>query len=171
MSGRRQLIKDFYDNEQRPMWQTDLAQQLLWTQLPEIDKNGAEFYEFGVPTDRHPLNPLHPEYSQREEFERAVNEAVMQMLDGEQPLPLSAHGRHSQRRAGFREELCLTMASWPRMKDEYYDKQTRYFVALAAYDATLLPDSNRLCSKTLARKTRTSGRFRRRPPPRNASGC
>lgn len=128
LATMRQLIADFYDHEQRPIWQTDLAELLLIDYLQVMHENAAQFYELGTPTA-----------AQREAFESAAAEALEAARDADLRffqlrtlLPREAD--HTEKR--------VNTGQWTRMIDEYYQKRTQYYLAHAAYYTALLPDES-----------------------------
>lgn len=127
LTSTRQLIESHYDHEQRPIWQTDLAEALLVTWLQEVHGYAGRFYEFGVVDD-----------TQREAFIEGVAEALAQLTDADlrffelqSSLPRQDEAAHQRR---------VNSGLWTRMIDEYWRKRTAFYLANAAYLATLLPD-------------------------------
>ncbi len=126
LEGLRSLIKDYYDHEQRPIWQTDLAELLLIEYLQVIRQNAAEFYAFGVPT-------ADQEQAYRavvaEAFE-AVSDADLRFFQLQGLLPRDAD--HTAKR--------VNTGLWTRMIDEYWKKRTQYYLGMSALFTSLLPD-------------------------------
>lgn len=124
----RQLIADLNDHEQRPIWQTDLAEMLIIDWLAGIHQSAAEFYEFGVPTP---------------EQKRAFEETAVELVE----LMASANLRFYQLQTSLpREpdhvEKRVNTGLWARMIEEYKDKRTLFFYAHACHYASLLPDDH-----------------------------
>lgn len=139
MSTQRSLIADFNSHEMRPLWQTDLAENLLLVYLPNMYDNAASFYEFGVPTKE-----------QREAYEKATVEALEVLAQ--------ADVRFFQLQGDLAREpdhtaLRVNTGLWRRMIDEYYKGRTQFLMANAAYNVALLPDSN-VYYQTLGRNPR-----------------
>jgi hypothetical protein len=127
LADLRALIKEFYDHEQRPLWQTDLAELLLIDQLQVAQRNATLFYEFGVPTTE-----------QRQAFEQAISEAAVLMQDADVRLfQLQSDLPKQPDHTALRVDTGL----WARMMELYYKVRTQYSLAHAAYFAALLPDS------------------------------
>ena len=122
-----QLIAEHADNEQRPIWQTQLAEQLLFESLSTVYRNAAAFYEFGVPTR-----------AQAEAFETAAvasleltEEADVTFFKLQTELPKEPD--HTAKR--------IDTGLWDRMINQYYKVRTQYMLARATYYASLLPDN------------------------------
>ena len=122
-----QLIAQHADNEQRPIWQTQLAEQLLFESLSTVYRNAAAFYEFGVPTR-----------AQAEAFETTAaasleltEEADVTFFRLQTELPKEPD--HTDKR--------IDTGRWDRMINQYYKVRTQYMLARAAYYTCLLPDS------------------------------
>ncbi len=128
IDARRAMIKEFYDHEERPLWQTDLVEMLLTEFLRAINNNAGEFYEFGVPSKE-----------QKEIFEKYIPEAIEQISDADDRLfnlqgTLPRESDHVAKR--------VNTLVWQRMMEQYFKTRTPYFAALAAYYAALLPESD-----------------------------
>ncbi len=128
MDARRAMIKEFYDHEERPLWQTDLVEMLLTEYLRAINNNAGEFYEFGV-----------PDKEQKEAFEKYIPEAIEQISDADYRFftlqgDLPRESDHVSKR--------VNTLIWQRMMDQYYKSRTPYFASLAAYYAAMLPESD-----------------------------
>lgn len=124
----RGLIDEFYDHEQRPIWQTDLAEMLLGQALQTVHQGAPFFYEFGVPTR-----------AQREAVEELTALALESAADAEQRFfqlqtELPREEDHVRRR--------VNTGQWSRMIDEYYRQRTPYYLGRAAYQVSLLPDEH-----------------------------
>ncbi len=124
----RGLIKDHYGHEQRPIWQTQLAEMLLFDYLEAARMNAGQFYEFGVPTR-----------VQEEAFESAAVEALELSEDADvrffqlqTELPKQAD--HVDKR--------VNTGLWGRMIREYYQTRTRYVLGLASLYVDLLPGTH-----------------------------
>ena len=124
----RQLIDDHADHEQRPIWQTQLAEQLLFEKLSALHRNAGAFYEFGVPAR-----------AQAEAFEDAAVTALELLEDADltffrlqSDLPKDAD--HTAKR--------IDTGLWERMINQFYNVRTQYSLARAAYYTALLPDSS-----------------------------
>lgn len=120
------LIAQHPDDIRRSLWQTDLAQTILFSYLPNVEQLAAEFYEFGVPTPQ-----------QRHAFEKVVPIAFEQLCDADlrlfqlqSQLPLEPD----------HQEKHVATGLWDRMMKEYYKTKTQFYLALAAYYTTLLDD-------------------------------
>jgi len=148
-----QLIAENADNEQRPIWQTQLAEQLLFESLSTVYRNAAAFYEFGVPTR-----------AQAEAFETAAaasleltEEADVTFFRLQTELPKEPD--HTARR--------IDTGLWDRMINQYYKVRTQYMLARAAYYTCLLPDSCAYfrdlgANPKIIRQARTAGAERKR---------
>lgn len=124
----RALIQRFPDHEQRPLWQTDLAELQLLHYLGGLTRHAAEFYEFGVPSR-----------DQRQAFEETVPRAFADLVDAELRFfqlqtELPRQPDHVARR--------VNTALWDRMINEYFRGKTPFLLAHAAYYTSLLPDTN-----------------------------
>lgn len=126
LAAMRELIAAHADHELRPLWQTDLAAMLLETYLGGVHANADLFCEFGVPTA-----------AQRDAFARAVAEAHALAADANLRFftlrgELPRRADHVTRR--------VNTGLWERMIDDYYLKRTQFYLARAAYLASLLPE-------------------------------
>ena len=122
------LIKNHYDHELRPLWQTDLSSLWLFDYLQSAHKYCGEFYEFGVPTA-----------DQRQAFESVVAQAFEQLSDAdirffELQADLPRQPDHDAKR--------VDTGLWARMIDEYYETRTQFLIAHAAYYTALLGDDH-----------------------------
>lgn len=124
---QRALIKDNYDDVNRPVWQTRLVAMLLLDQL-NLDPGAAEFYELGFPG---------PE--QRRAFEQIVPQALEQAADAF--LRLFDLSTSLPQRPDYRQEYVDTGVA-KRLFEDYFNLQTRYWDGLASYYAALLPADN-----------------------------
>ena len=128
LEGLRRLIDEHADHEQRPLWQTDLAELLLFEYLGSQQRNAAEFYEFGVPTAE-----------QRAAFESATVEAFEHLADADYRFvqlqgELPRQPDHVARR--------IDTGLWDRMMNTYYNTRTQFLLAHAAWFVTLLGDDH-----------------------------
>ena len=128
LDALRRMIRERHEHEQRPMWQTDLGELLLFESLQAINQHAAAFYDFGVPTD-----------DQRSAFERGVVEALEELSDADHrfsqlQLELAREADHKTKR--------IDTGLWDRMIGQYYQLRTQYFLAHAAYDTALLGDDH-----------------------------
>ncbi len=128
IEAMRALVNDHAEHHQRPVWQTDMAQLLLFDYLQASKQRAAAFYEFGVPTK-----------GQRKAFESAVALALEQLADAdvrffqlEAQLP----------REPDHETKRVNTGLWARMMDEYYKTKTPYLLAHAAYYTALLGEDH-----------------------------
>ncbi len=126
MAQRQELIKDYYDNDQRPLWQTDLAQQQLIDDLQLNHDNANDFYEFGIPS-----------IQQRDVFEMLVPQALAELSDAD--LRLSQEESDLPKQPDHVAKRVNT-GLWERM-NQYFNLRVPYYLAHAAYYAALLPDS------------------------------
>jgi hypothetical protein len=125
----QKLIAEHNQHEQRPLWQTDFAEMLLYNYLLSAKLNANEFYDLGSPSTE-----------QREAFERAIPLAWESLSDADQrfyqlqtELPRDPPAVHNAR---------INSGLWSRMMEDYYAFRTQFFTGQAAYYASLLPDSN-----------------------------
>ncbi len=125
----RQLIADFPDHLQRPIWQTDLGELLLLSDLYSIHDYATLFAEFGVMTAE-----------QRAAFERAAPEAMEMLVDAD--LGLFRTVGDLPKQADFTDKYELT-GLWRRVNEEYYQLKTPFYLTHAKHFVALLPDSNR----------------------------
>lgn len=128
LEARRELIKTYNDNEQRPIWQTQLGMQLLGEYLEGMNQNASQFYEFGVPTSK-----------QKNAYETAVVEALIQLEDAdvrffELQTRLAQEPDHVAKR--------VDTGLWDRMMEQFYSLRTQYALVQARYYVWLLPDDS-----------------------------
>jgi hypothetical protein len=125
---RLKLIAAFPNDENCPVWQTDLAEQMIFEDLQVNGQSAAEFYEFGIPTAE-----------QKALFESITVQLIQQLsladlnfnkLVGE----LSIKPDHT--------ELRINTGWWERWLNQYYKLRTQYFLAYASYYTTLLPPTH-----------------------------
>jgi tetratricopeptide (TPR) repeat protein len=122
----RALIRDFYDNDQRPIWQTDLAQSLIIDQLYGLNNAAPLFAEFGVttPEQREALATVGPE--------------VLSLLSDAQLRLFNLRGEIGRDPA--RSQKLQTSGLFFRLFDEYDQRRTPYYLAYAANLVAHLPD-------------------------------
>lgn len=121
------LIQSNYEHEQRPIWQTDLAELILFSYLQGTHLNALDFYDLGVPT-----------LEQRQAVEAMIPVAWVNLADAEQGLfdrsnRLPREPDHQKR---------INSGLWARMMEEYYNIRTPLFGGQGAYFASLLPDAS-----------------------------
>ena len=124
----RALISQHYDHEQRPLWQTDLAEQLLLQYLPRLRLYAVEFCEFGVPTQE-----------QRQARDQAVPEALELLSDAD--LRFFQLQTDLPREPNHFENRVVT-GLWDRMMKEYYKASTPYLLGQAAYFTSSLGEDH-----------------------------
>ncbi len=129
LNAQRQLITANFDHPQRPMWQTDLGEMLLWDYPNVAAPRAMEFYEFGVPTP-----------AQREIFQSAVPEAFEALTSADDRFFRLPSELISQ--PALRAQLENT-GVLDRLQNEYARKRVPFFLSYAAYYTSLLPDSTR----------------------------
>ncbi len=124
----RGLIKEHPDHDQRPVWQTDLANLLLFDYLQAVQQHADAFYEFGVPTT-----------DQRNAFESVVAEAYEQLAEADlRFFQLSGELPRQPDHDAKRVQTGL----WDRMMKQYYKTKTQFLLGLAAYDTALLSNDH-----------------------------
>lgn len=124
----RKLINENYTHEQRPIWQTQLGEMLMFQYLESLKTNASQFYSLGVPTKE-----------QAEAYEKAIPEALEAMEDADVRFfqlqtELPKEPDHVEKR--------VNTGMWARMMVEYYAIRTKYSLSRASYFAGLLPDTN-----------------------------
>lgn len=122
----RALIRDFNDNDQRPIWQTDLAQSLIVDELHGLNHSAPLFAEFGVTT---------PE--QREALAKTGPEALALLTDAQLRL---FNLRGEVGRDPARSQRLQASGLFFRLFDEYDQRRTPYYLADAANLVARLPD-------------------------------
>ncbi len=124
----RQLIADHPDHEQRPVWQTDLADRYFNAKLQFAGIYAAEFHEFGVLTAE-----------QKEAIDSLAADVFVELAQADVRFRQleDALARHAERR----RELDNS-GQWERMFEHYWRNSTQYYLALAAYHTALLDDSH-----------------------------
>ena len=127
MDKLRSLIHDpkLESHPKRPMWQTDLSEIILFTYLRTLKLSANEFFEFGVPSAE-----------QHQAFVKGIQEAVIELSLAERGFFRLRSDLPKQ--PDFNEKFELT-GLWDRMINEYDKKRTKFFLAHAAYYASLLP--------------------------------
>ncbi|MCE9590283.1 MAG: hypothetical protein K8S99_07145 [Planctomycetes bacterium] len=128
LTDRRDLIAKYPKHDLRPLWQTDLAEQLFDDYLRKINQNAAEFYELGVPTAE-----------QREAFEKSAVEMFEQLSDADRRF-FDLIGEMPRRPDHVARVINTGM--WDRITKQYNELRTPYFLAYGAFYVALLPDSN-----------------------------
>ncbi|GAB4190451.1 MAG: hypothetical protein Kow00105_04760 [Phycisphaeraceae bacterium] len=124
----RGLIRDFPDHEQRPIWQTDLAQSLIVDLLYGLHQSAPLFLEFGITT---------PE--QETAVSRYAPEALALLSDAQLRL------FHLRGEVGRDEERSVRMQAsglFFRLFEEYDRRRIPYFLAMSAHLVALLPDDS-----------------------------
>ena len=132
----RRLIEEFYDHAERPIWQTQLAQNLIETYLRSTMKNAPDFYDFGVPTRE-----------QKAAFESAVGESLRELEDANQRFSIL---QSSLAKLPDHEEVRINTGLWDRMIRQYYQVRTQYMLGVTRYYASLLPDEHPYFRSTAA---------------------
>ncbi len=122
------LIDENKDHEQRPIWQTQLAEQLLFETLSTLHRNADLFYEFGVPTAR-----------QAAVFEQVAPEALAMLEDADVRFfklqsDLPKDPDHTEKR--------IDTGLWDRMINQFYNVRTQFLFAHALYYTWRLPDDH-----------------------------
>ncbi len=122
----RQLIASQPDHPQCPLWQTDLAAELLGEFLPVLHTHADLFYEFGVPTA-----------DQKQAYESAVTEAFEQAVAAERRF-------YEQSKNLMRQTSPSPESDDGGLQqiqiDNYRLKRTPFYLAQAAYLVSLLDD-------------------------------
>ncbi len=121
------LINDHPDHEQRPIWQTDLAER-YYGKLRFAGIYAAEFHEFGVCTP-----------DQRRAVEGLVAEVFAHLAQAD--VRFRQLEDSLSRDADRRRELDNS-GQWQRMFDYYWRNSTQFYLAQAAYHTALLDDSH-----------------------------
>jgi hypothetical protein len=124
----RSLIADHRDHDQRPIWQTDLAQDLLLEYLHGLHQSAVLFAEFGVTTP-----------AQDNALAGAGPEALMLLADAKLRL---FNLRGEVGRDPKRSSQLQSSGVFFRLFDEYDHRRTPYFLAQAAYLVAQLPDDS-----------------------------
>lgn len=125
---RRKLIREFRDHLQRPLWQTDLAEQVMTQALITVEENASEFYEFGVTTAK-----------QKAAFEKYCPEILENLTDAE--LRFIQIQGDVPRLKDFEPKYQNT-GLWDRMMNQYYKLRHAYYLAMAAHFTAQLPDDH-----------------------------
>ncbi|MDX1682274.1 MAG: hypothetical protein R3336_04045, partial [Phycisphaeraceae bacterium] len=131
LQAQRDLIKENYEDVRRPMWQTTLAEFLLYEYLQTIHAAADDFVEFGVPTEE-----------QRTAWQEAVRESLIELTDAD--LTLFRHQGdipRSMERDEFERKFKDT-GLWARMMDQFYNLRTPFFLGKSGHFVALLPDDN-----------------------------
>jgi hypothetical protein len=122
------LISEHAGHEQRPIWQTQLAEQLLFESLGTLHRNAGLFYEFGVPTAE-----------QLAVYERIAPQSLALLEDADVRFfklqsDLPKEPDHTEKR--------IDTGLWDRMINQFYNVRTQFLLANALYDTWQLPDSH-----------------------------
>lgn len=120
----RALVKRHNQHESRPIWQTDLAEILMF-QVLDLENIAGMYYEFGVTT-----------VAQRTVFEQAVPEALEQLSDAMQRLfvlkgELPKETDHVATR--------VDTGKWDRLMSQYYAIRTPFYLGQACLYMAMLP--------------------------------
>ena len=127
----RQSMNDLIDRQadhiRCPIWQTDLANVLLFEELAGVYRSAAEFYEFGVPSA-----------NQRQAFESKSITALQLLADASRRL----FELQSQlpRRDDFQQ--IRDSGLYDRLMQEYAQRRTRYLLSHAAHYTSLISDEH-----------------------------
>lgn len=128
IARQQQLIEEFPDHIQRPIWQVDLAEMLLTSYLVGAHQNAGLFTEFGVPTN-----------AQREAFGKAAVAALeatasadLRFFQLQGTLPREPD--HVEKR--------VNTGLWARMIDDYWRQRLPFYKALASHYVSLLPTAH-----------------------------
>jgi tetratricopeptide (TPR) repeat protein len=127
VEATRGLIRDHDDHDQRPIWQTDLAQSLILDYLHGLNQSAPLFADFGVTT---------PE--QQSALEQAAPQAYEMLVDAQLRL---FNLRGEVGRDPARSQRLQSSGLFYRLFDEYDQRRTPYLLAYAAYLVARLPDS------------------------------
>ncbi len=128
VEAMRELIRTYYDHDQRPIWQTDLAQSLILDDLYSLNQSAPLFADFGVTTRE-----------QREALARAAPEALELLVDAQLRL---FNLRGEVGRDPQRSQQLQSSGLFFRLFDEYDQRRTPYFLANAAYLVAQLPSDS-----------------------------
>ena len=128
LEAMRLLISEHADHEQRPIWQTDLAEALLVDQMQGLHQYAAEFYGYGT-----------VDTVQRQVYRDVSVESLV--------VAAEAEGRFFELqgllpRDAPRHQRLVDTGMWMRMIDEYWKKRTVFYLAHAAYFVSQLPDND-----------------------------
>jgi tetratricopeptide (TPR) repeat protein len=124
----RSLIKEYYSNDRRPIWQTDLAQDLLLEYLQGLHQSAPLFAEFGVTTRE-----------QQAALAEAGPEALALLVDAKLRL-FKLRGEVGRDPA--RSQALQNSGLFFRLFDEYDGRRTPYFLAQAAFLVAGLPEDS-----------------------------
>lgn len=122
----RSLIADHPKHDRRPIWQTDLAQDLLLDYLYGLHQSAPLFAEFGVTTRE-----------QRIALEEASGEALALLSDAKLRL-FKLRGEVGRDPA--RSEKLQSSGLFFKLFDEYDRRRTPYFLSQVAFMVAQLPD-------------------------------
>lgn len=141
LKSQREMIEENPQDERVPIWQTDLAQMLIFSYLPVYHQKAPWYYEFGMPS---------PE--QTEAFEDSVVLALEMLDDATRRLDLLTD------RVGADPGLRTTLEElgiWYKVQDQYAKVATPFCYGFACHYVALLPDDHRYF-KTLGSNPRVT---------------
>jgi len=130
LQASRELIQAFYGHDARPIWQTDLAQALLFDYLQGVHQSAPLFEEFGVTTQK-----------QRDALAQAGPEALKLLADADLRL-FHLKGEIGRDLDTSRSRRLESSGLAFRLFDEYAKRRTPYFLSRAAYGVARLPDDS-----------------------------
>lgn len=128
VAAMRSLIAEFPDHEQRPIWQTDLAEMVLVDGLRRFQGDAEVFVAFGVASDEQ----REAVFDAAAEAFAELSRADLRWFELEGALPREAE--HVEKR--------VNTGLWDRMMNEFATTRTPYYQALAAVDLALAPDDH-----------------------------
>jgi hypothetical protein len=121
----REVIREYRDHDQRPIWQTDLAQNLILDYLHGLNQSAPLFADFGVTTAE-----------QQQALADAAPEALALLVDAQLRL---FNLRGEVGRDPAHSQQLQSSGLFFRLFDEYDQRRTPYFLAYAAYLVACLP--------------------------------
>ena len=124
----RSLIADYPNHDRRPIWQTDLAQDLLLDYLYGLHQSAPLFVEFGVTTRE-----------QRKALEETSAEALALLTDAKLRL-FKLRGEVGRDPA--RSQRLQSSGLFFKLFDEYDRRRTPYFLAQVAYLVARMPSDS-----------------------------
>jgi len=123
-----QLIADHGDHEQRPVWQTDLAERYFELHLAFAHIHAAAFYDLGITTA---------------EQRRAVEDHVADIFIHLAQADVRFRQLEDElARDAERRRMLDNTGQWTRLFEQYWRHKTQYYLALAAYHTALLPETH-----------------------------
>jgi len=128
LDATRSLIEEFPDHEQRPIWQTDLAEMLLVDGLRRFEREAELFAAYGVASDAQ----RQAVYDAAAEAFEDMAQAELRWFELEGALPREADHVRTRVNTGL----------WDRMMIEYAGRRTPYYLAQAAVNLALAPDDH-----------------------------